>query len=111
MKKFDLGSTAPYGFCDECLRRMQAGAEYQLRDLPGGRQLASAYCEHRQAGAVLLVRESGPLRWTITQPIDILDWVEFLKLKARALEGFAAELGEPVLASSPAHVAEKEIMQ
>lgn len=65
----------PWGFCPECLERMLSGAAYEGVTLPHGRgTVFHAYCEHRQVGAELLVREGRPPRWRLQTPIDVIEW-------------------------------------
>lgn len=87
MDALDLGRNLPIGFCDECCSRMAAGAHYEAVEYKSGEIFMHAYCAHREAGAMVLLRQERDPRWTIVTPIDALEWQHFIALKIPMLAG------------------------
>lgn len=85
-ENFDLGAL-PFGFCEQCLDRMRAGRLFEAVELLGGARLVHAYCEHREAGAAMILREDRPQRWSISVPIDALEWRSSVAARAGAYDG------------------------
>ncbi len=100
MDKVDLAGNFPSGFCTACLERMATNTLYGAIRLQRGRTILHAYCEHAQAGAALVLRPEWPARWTITMPIDVLDWQKLLQMKAAALASYLERSPPPPVQTS-----------
>jgi hypothetical protein len=109
MDKIDHGGLLPLGFCPECLDRMAKGAPYGRIKLPQGPSIVHAFCEHRQVGASLTLREGLPLRWNMLSPIDVLEWRELLKTKTETLAAFIEAHDTAALATAQAPIAKELI--
>ena len=75
----------PMGLCPECLERMTNFAFYDGYKFPDGTQLVKAYCDHRKAGALGIIRPGKPVRWKIEIPIDAIAWEKSISVRADAL--------------------------
>jgi hypothetical protein len=92
MDKVKLDGRLPVGFCGACLKRMAGGALYQALKVSERRTIMHAYCEHREAGATVLLSPGRPLVWNIVSPIDAIEWEKHVALKVVMLRGMLPEI-------------------
>lgn len=82
--KVELG-TLPWGLCPECLDRMRTADDHEGFALRDGTAFVYAYCEHREAGALAVIRPGAPVRWKIEVPVDVLTWERGLEMRMAAI--------------------------
>ena len=59
----------PWGLCPACLDRMNQGSLYEGVTLPDGTIIVHAYCEHREAGSLGIIRPGKPVRTWAACPV------------------------------------------
>lgn len=65
---------------------MRRGRLFDAVKLLDGGFLVHAYCEHREAGAALVLLEGRAQRWSITVPVDAVDWQHSVAARAGAYD-------------------------
>jgi hypothetical protein len=103
VQELNLGDNLPWGVCSQCLKKMATGAAYDAVRLPGGQYLVHAYCQHREAGATLLIRPGRPKRWRILVPIDAIEWAKYLEIQAPMFAGAFSALDPSAPGKSDMH--------
>ena len=94
-KKPTTWTAVPFGFCPACITRMTGGEEqYEVLQLAGEGRMVVAYCEHREAGATLILRPDRPQRWQIFVPIDAIEWRQLVAMRAGAYDAGRAALAD-----------------
>lgn len=78
-------TSLPWGLCPDCLERMAAAEDHEGLTLRDGTIFVHAYCEHREAGALAIIRPGAPVRWKIDVPVDVLAWEHGLEMRMAAV--------------------------
>lgn len=94
-------SSLPFGLCSECLERLRNADEHEGLQLQDGTKFVHAYCEHREAGALAIVRPGAPLRWKIDVPVDVLAWERGLEMRMAAVQAAKHLVGPAPQDQSP----------
>lgn len=81
-RKFEV---IPHGLCLQCMEAMidpEHGKPAFYQDLGEGRSLWGVYCEHSRTSAYAFVGWGTALQWTMTHPIDLLDFLAMMDRSA-----------------------------
>lgn len=77
-----MSNPMPFGFCPDCLEKFANGsAPVRAHKLPDGAQLLQAYCEHRECGGTMLLREGSRREWRLFVPCDVLRFKRLVELQ------------------------------
>lgn len=64
----------PFGFCAVCIEKFFTSRLYRVHALSDGTKLVECYCEHRECGGTLLLKDGRPQYWRLLSPVDVLRW-------------------------------------